>query len=428
MGSFYASYADLASLTENLDGNGGAREGIGQVMDAFNHATCTYAQGSCVAAGTRSDGTTIWEEGPASGTYNQIFSLFAGSINSITTYGYNTAANIRRLSEAMGYAAEQCQVYENKALNALYERGMGGNGFSSESRDTMRDTVDSSGYGSPGYSSPGYSSPGFSTPSYSSPSYSTPSYSSPSWGSSGGSSSSWGSPGSSSSGWGSTSSGLASGLAGGLAGSLGSKLSSALGSGSGSGGIGAGGSGSGLEFDDAALGGIGSGGIGSGGLGSSGLGLGWDSGDLASSILDGTIDKEQLQKAAEAIEKAVQTSNNVVTGAGLSAIESAVDLMLDEVEYGKIAQYGDTLSEALSRYAATIGLVLGVAGALYATKGQTTEAVAHCAEFVSTKALPAAQEALDKAVSSAKQARVNLGMVASGLASNPLQEVGGLLG
>ena len=420
MGSFYANYADLASLRDDLDGSGGAREGIGQVMDAFNHATCTYAQGACVAAGTRPDGTTIWEEGPAMGTYNQIFSLFAASIDSITTYGYNTAANIVRLSEAMGYAAEQCQTYESKALNALYERGMGGNGFSSQSRDTMRDTVDNSGYGSPGYSSPSYSSPSFSTPSYSTPSYSSPSYSSPSWGSSGSSSPSWGSHSGSSSSWGSPSSGLASGLVGGLTGGLGSKLGSALGSGSG--GLG-GGSGSGFEFDDTALEGLGS-----GGLGSSGLGLGWDSGDLASSVLDGTIDKEQLQKAAEAIEKAVQTSNNVVTGAGLSAIESAVDLMLDEVEYGKIAQYGDALSEALSRYAATIGLVLGVAGALYATRGQTTEAVAHCAEFVSTKALPAAQETLDKVVSSAKQARVNLGMVASGLASNPLQEVGGLLG
>ena len=96
----------------------------------------------------------------------------------------------------------------------------------------------------------------------------------------------------------------------------------------------------------------------------------------------------------------------VLTGAGVSA-ESGMDTFRDSG--GLWGKYGDQVASFAHAYGLQAAALAGGAVALYATREQTTEAVAHVAEFVTTKCKPAALDVMDQVGDMAKKTRVNLG-------------------
>ena len=190
------------------------------------------------------------------------------------------------------------------------------------------------------------------------------------------------------------------------------KLGEELGSGDGSSDLGSSelvadlGSGGGSDFGGGSGLGGGSDFGGSGGfdLGGSGIETDWGSSDFASDLLEDNIDAGEYLDAAAELDD--------ITGVGLDGPAAGADAVAgdatDAAVNGLWAQYGPQLSEMAQRYGVQAGLVLGGAAALYATREQTTEAVAHVAEFMTTKCRPAVNDVMEQVRDATKKTHVRL--------------------
>lgn len=178
----------------------------------------------------------------------------------------------------------------------------------------------------------------------------------------------------------------------------------------------------------AGLGGGGGSDFGGGGggfdLGDAGLETGWGSDDFASDLLDDNIDADDYLDAASGLDD--------IASAGLDGAAAGVDAVngaAEEAASGLWAQYGPQLSDMAQRYGVQAGLVLSGAAALYATREQTTEAVAHVAEFVTTKCRPAVNDVMQQVRGAAKQTHVKLANAKSGVtAAARGEKAGDLIG
>lgn len=157
---------------------------------------------------------------------------------------------------------------------------------------------------------------------------------------------------------------------------------------------------------------LGGGGGGGGGLGDLGSGLGSDFGGggglgsgWESDLLDDAIDSDELLDAGDALGEIASADNPAATDTGMNA---AGDVALDEAEAGALGAFGEKLASLASAYGMQAAAVAGAGVALYATREQTTEAVAHVAEFVSTRCKPFASDVMDQVSGAAKKTRVNL--------------------
>lgn len=179
------------------------------------------------------------------------------------------------------------------------------------------------------------------------------------------------------------------------------KAGAAAGSGEGQGFDGVGGSGGGIGGGD--FGGGGGDFGGGGGLGD--LGSDWGSDDFASDLLDDNLDGEEFAEASDAL-------SDVLGGAADDAVSAGMDAASDLADVGDgggvFGRYGDQLASVVEAYGLRAAAALGGVAVLYATREQTTEAVAHVAEFVSTKCKPAVGDVMDQVRSAAKKTRVNL--------------------
>ena len=102
---------------------------------------------------------------------------------------------------------------------------------------------------------------------------------------------------------------------------------------------------------------------------------------------------------------------------------------LAEADAGFWDEHGPQLAALVQAYGVQAAAAVGGAAVLYATREQTTEAVAHIAEFVSTKCRPAMDDVMKQVSGAAKKTRVSLSNTKSravGIARG--EEAGGLLG
>ena len=193
---------------------------------------------------------------------------------------------------------------------------------------------------------------------------------------------------------------------------------------SGGGGFGGGG------FGGSDLGGLDEGGFGGGGgLGGfdDGLGSDWAGEDWASDLLDDSLDTEEFADAGSALDDVLGGAAEDAVSAGMDAAGDAADLGAESG--GMWAQYGSQLASVVQAYGLQAAAVAGSAAVLYATREQTTEAVAHVAEFVSTKCKPAVNDVMDQVRGAAKQTRVSLGRAKSNVtAAARGEKVGDLIG
>ena len=185
------------------------------------------------------------------------------------------------------------------------------------------------------------------------------------------------------------------------------------------------------ELDESGLGGGGGGslgdlgsdlGLGGGGGGGFGeLGSGWES-----DLLDDAIDSGELMDAEGALSDIASPDNPAATDTGMDAATG--DGVLEEAEAGVLGAFGDKLASLAAAYGLQAAAVAGAGIALYATREQTTEAVAHVAEFVSTRCKPFASDVMDQVSGAAKKTRVNLGNAKSRVvAAARGEEVGDLI-
>ena len=163
------------------------------------------------------------------------------------------------------------------------------------------------------------------------------------------------------------------------------------------------------------------------GSGGSDWGSGWDDA-WTSSLLDDTIDTRELAAAASEVQAHVRAGSDALTAAGLAALDGATDALGFEAA-SILGTYGPKLTEMAQRYGVQAGLVLGGVVGLYATRGQTTEAVAHVAEFFSTKCGPAVSDVMEQVGGVAKETRVSLTNAKSNVVASVRGErVGDLVG
>lgn len=165
--------------------------------------------------------------------------------------------------------------------------------------------------------------------------------------------------------------------------------------------------------------------LGGGGFGSGldDFGSGWEN-----DLLDEAIDSDELLDAQETLSGIVSSAGEVASAAGVDAVKGAMDLSTQEAQ-GLFGQYGDKLASLAQAYGLQAAAVLGGAAVLYATREQTTEAVAYMAEFVSTKCKPFASDVMDQVSGAAKKTRVDLGNAKSRVVAAARGErVGDLIG
>lgn len=195
---------------------------------------------------------------------------------------------------------------------------------------------------------------------------------------------------------------------GGSDGLVGSGLSDSLGSSDFGGG-------GGLDLGDSGGGGLDFG-------GSGGLGDDWSSDLLGDTLGDDLLGaQDELAGFADA-----DLPSGVASGFDVLASEG--DLAAD-VAPGFWDEYGPQLAAFVQAYGVQTAAALGGAAALYATREQTIEAVAHVAEFVSCKCKPAMLDVMNQVSGATKKTRVNLGDAKSrvvGVARG--EEAGGLFG
>lgn len=174
-----------------------------------------------------------------------------------------------------------------------------------------------------------------------------------------------------------------------------------------------------------ATGGTGAAGIDTSGGGASGVG-GADAGsaggvggadagqgsDWASDALNDAIDSDAVQAAQGELAQAASVTNPEATATGSSALSDGASVSLTSDEQSGfsqlLSQWGTGLYDIICTYGIRAGLLAGGAGAAYASSGKAIEAVAHCAEFVSTKCVPGVQGFMNQVSSAAHVTRVNM--------------------
>lgn len=203
------------------------------------------------------------------------------------------------------------------------------------------------------------------------------------------------------------------------------ETAAALGEGAGAGVGGFGGAGGGLDDVGGIGGGGGLGDLGSDFGGGGGGGLGDFGSDWSSDLLEDSIDADEALGAEGALSDIAKPG---VDGASSTGADALAD-ELGEANSGFWGKYGDQVASFAHAYGLQAAALAGGAVALYATREQTTEAVAHVAEFVTTKCKPAALDVMDQVGDIAKKTRVNLGNTKSrviGVARG--EEAGDLIG
>lgn len=160
---------------------------------------------------------------------------------------------------------------------------------------------------------------------------------------------------------------------------------------------------SGLDLGGGLNGGLDSdfGGGGGGGLGGADFGS-FD--DWAGDLMSDTIDGEELGASGEALDG---IAGGAIDGANATGTDAVTDSEL-AAEAGPFSQYGEKLVSFAHAYGLQAAAAIGGGIALYATREQTTEAVAHVAEFVTTKCKPFASDVVEQVKGTAKKTRVNL--------------------
>lgn len=195
------------------------------------------------------------------------------------------------------------------------------------------------------------------------------------------------------------------------------KLGGEAGSGEGSSDWGGSGLGGGSDFGGGGgLGGGsdfgGGGGLGGGFDAGSGLDTDWGSSDFASDLLDDNLDTDEYMDAAAGLDSIASADPDDAVAAGMDAVAGDA---ADAAASGLWATFGPQLGEVVQRYGMQTGLALGGAAALYATREQTTEAVAHVAEFMTTKCRPAVNDVMEQVRGAVKKTHVRLGNARSGV-------------
>ena len=152
-----------------------------------------------------------------------------------------------------------------------------------------------------------------------------------------------------------------------------------------------------------------------------GLDSGWES-----DLLDDAVDSSELLGAEGALEDVTQANNPAATDVGTAA--AVGDVAMDEAEEGVLNVYGEKLASLASAYGLQAAAVAGAGIALYATREQTTEAVAHVAEFISTRCKPFASDVMDQVSGAAKKTRVKVSNAKSRIvAAERSQKAGDLI-
>lgn len=147
-------------------------------------------------------------------------------------------------------------------------------------------------------------------------------------------------------------------------------------------------------------------------LGGSGLETDWGSSDFASDLLDDNINADEYLDAAAGLDDITSVNPDGAVAAGMDVMSGD---SADGAASGLWAHYGPQLAEVAQRYGMQAGLVLGGAATLYATREQTTEAVAHVAEFMTTKCRPAVNDVMEQVRGAVKQTHVRLNNAKSGV-------------
>lgn len=151
-------------------------------------------------------------------------------------------------------------------------------------------------------------------------------------------------------------------------------------------------------------------------LGGSGWdGSDWSSEDWGSDLLADNLDTDELLDAGGALDDITRSGLDDALDSGMGAVGDAADL--GDGAAGMFGAYGPRIAEMAQRYGVQTGFAIGGAVAAYALREEATEAVAHVAEFVSTKCKPAMTDVMDQVSGAAKQTRVKLDNVRSGMAS-----------
>lgn len=173
--------------------------------------------------------------------------------------------------------------------------------------------------------------------------------------------------------------------------------------------------GSGTTSTDASGGGTS--GSGTQGMGSSGGVSGADTGqgsDWVSDALNDAVDTDAAQAAQGELAQAASITNPEATASGAAALSDSASIgFASDGQSGfsqMLSQWGTGLYEAVRTYGIRAGLLAGGAGAAYASSGVAIEAVAHCAEFVSTKCVPGVQGFMSQVTSVAHVTRVSIRM------------------
>ena len=151
-------------------------------------------------------------------------------------------------------------------------------------------------------------------------------------------------------------------------------------------------------------------GLGGSDFGGSDLGGDWGASDFASDLLDESLDTGEFDAAGSALDEIAGSAAGEAVARGVDALTGDA---VGEEAAGVLGQYGEKAWDVVRAYGLQTSLALGGAAALYLTREQTTEAVAHVAEFVSTKCRPAVNDVLDQVRGAAKQTRINVGNVRS---------------
>ena len=158
-------------------------------------------------------------------------------------------------------------------------------------------------------------------------------------------------------------------------------------------------------------------GSGTQGAGTSGGVSGADTGqgsDWVSDALNDAVDTDAAQAAQGELTQAASSTNPEATASGSAALSDSASVAFASDEQSGfsqlLSQWGTGLYEAVRTYGVRAGLLAGGAGAAYASSGVAIEAVAHCAEFVSTKCVPGVQGFMSQVSSVAHVTRVSIRM------------------
>lgn len=149
--------------------------------------------------------------------------------------------------------------------------------------------------------------------------------------------------------------------------------------------------------------------------------------DWVADLLNEAVDEELLQRAKSVVDDVAAAQNAAAVRTGVAAFFGNGDLILMDGETSIFAHFGEGVVEIVGRYGMQAGLLAGGTGTAVVASGPAIEAVAHCAEFVSTKAIPYVNDVLGKVAELARVTQASIGSIVGGIMA-PGTGAGGLLG